>query len=280
MRRHRQGFWSRTFLVRIPLLLFGFWTVFPMYWMLRTSLMDDKINQQVPLQYIPWPITFEYYQKTWRELALGQLFTNSLIVAAGSGLLALLFAFLSAYALARYRFRLKGALMLGLAGTQMIPVVIIVVPLFVVFSRMGVANSLLGLIIGESILAIPFSSLMMKQFYEQISSELDEAAMVDGCTRLGAIFRVVMPLTLPGIVAIAIFNFINSWNAMLLPIVLISSQDKMTLPPGLLTMKDQFVFSWGTHAAGAMVAIIPTLILFAMIQRYLIGGLSAGSVKG
>ena len=276
----RRSLLAHTLLVRLPLLSFGVWTAFPMYWMLRTSLMSDNLNQKTPLQYVPWPLTFEYYQSTWRNLALGQLFFNSLVVAVFSGIIALALAFLSAYALARYRFRLKGAMMLGLAATQMIPSVVIIVPIFVLMTRLHLANTLYSLILADGFFAVPFSALMLKQFYEQIPAELDEAAMVDGCSRLGAMVRVIMPLTIPGVIAVAIFNFINSWNALLLPIVLITSQNKMTLQPGLLTVRDQYVFSWATHAVGAMVAVIPSLLLFAFIQKYLISGLSSGSVKG
>ncbi|MBI2941901.1 MAG: carbohydrate ABC transporter permease [Chloroflexi bacterium] len=280
MRRRRRGLLAHTLLVRLPLLVFGAWTVFPMYWMLRTSLMSDALNQQVPLRYFPWPITLHYYADAVRGLSLGRLFLNSLIVSGGSGVLALALALLAAYALARYRFRLKAAILLGLAGTQMLPAVFVIVPIFVLFTQLRLANTLAGLLLAESFFAVPFSVLLLKQFYEQIPTELDEAAMVDGCGRLGAIVRVVMPLTLPGVVAVAIFNFINSWNALMLPIVLISSPERMTLPPGLLTLKDQYIFSWATHATGAMIAIVPSLILFTVIQKYLIGGLSAGSVKG
>jgi multiple sugar transport system permease protein len=279
-RRRRRGLLAHTLIVRVPLLLFGLWTLFPIYWMLRTSLMSDLSNQRIPLQYYPWPITFEYYVQSWTALSLGRLFLNSAVVAIGSCLLAMLLAMLSAYALSRYRFRLKAAIFLGLAGTQMIPVILIVVPLFVLFTQLGLVNTLTGLVIAHGILAVPFSALMMTQFYEQIPHDLDEAAMVDGCGRLGALVRVVMPLTLPGIVAVSIFNFINAWNELLLATILINSPDRMTLPVGLVTLKDQFIFSWGTHATGAMIAVIPTLILFGLIQRYLIGGLAAGSVKG
>lgn len=280
MRRRRRGRLVQTLVVRLPLVLFGVWTIFPIFWMLRTSLMSDTNNQRIPLQYVPWPITFDSYVQAWQNLAIGRLFLNSAYVAVGSCLLGLALAMFSAYALSRYRFGLKTAVMLGLAGTQMIPGVVIIVPLFVMFNQLGLVNTLTSLVLAHGLLAVPFSALMLKQFYEQIPSDLDDAAMVDGCSRLGALFRVVAPLTLPGIVAVSIFNFINSWNDLLLATILINSPERMTLPPGLMTLKDQFVFSWATHATGAIIAVVPTLILFAIIQKYLISGLAAGSVKG
>jgi len=264
----------------VPLLLFGLWTILPVYWMLRTSLMDDNLSQMVPLRYIPWPITMRNYAYAWKGLNLGRLFANSLFVSILAGCLGILLALLSAYCLARFRFRLKAAVMLGLAGTQMIPVVLVIVPYFVLFSRLRLVNSLSGLVIAYGLGRVPFSILMLKQFYEQLPADIDEAAMVDGCSRMGALLRVVMPLTLPGIVAVTIFNFITSWNELMLATVLISSPKLMTLPVGLSTLKDQFIFSWGTHATGAMIAIVPAFVLFAIIQRYLITGLASGSVKG
>ena len=280
MRRFRGGPVKRTFLVWIPLALFGVWTLFPIYWMTRTSLLSDSLSQQLPLRYLPWPITLENYVAAWNSLSIGRLVLNSLYVSLGSGLLALLLASLSAYALSRFRFRAKGATILALAMTQMIPMVLIIIPTFVVFTKLGLVNSLTGLVLAEGFLAAAFATLLLRQFYDQIPAQIDEAAMVDGCTRIGALFRVVMPLAIPGMVAVSVFNFINSWNSLLLPTVMLNDPSKFTLSPGLLTMKDQFVFSWGLQATGAVIAIIPSLIFFALVQRFLIGGIAAGSVKG
>jgi multiple sugar transport system permease protein len=261
-------------------LAFGIWTLFPLYWMLRTSLMSDNASTALPLAYLPIPLSFEHWLHAWQKLNLGGMIANSLLVSLSACTIALMLAFLAAYALARFAFRLKPIILVMLAATQMVPIVLIIVPTFVVITRLGAANSLFGLIAVEGLLAVPFSVLMLKQFYDQIPPDIDEAAMIDGCTRLGVLRHVIIPLSLPGLVAITVFNFINSWNELLMATVLLSDPALFTLPLGLVITKDAEVFSWGAHAVGALVAVAPTLVIFAFIQRWMIAGMAAGATKG
>lgn len=285
MRRYRQRKIiryqvSRTLFVRIPLLLFALFVLGPIYWILRTSLMYDADSIRRPLSYLPIPFTTSAYVKALTQLDLGRVFTNSLLVAFGSCLLGLFLVLLTAYSMSRFRFRGKMVIMLLLAATQMVPQVMVLVPYYVVFTSLRLIDTLWALIISEAIGIIPFSALMLKQFFDQVTPELDEAAMIDGCTRLSALFRIIMPLVVPGMVAVTIFNFISSWNSLMMAVVLISDPAKMTLPPRLMLLRDQYTFSWAVHAAGGVVNLVPAIILFAFIQKYLISGLTTGAVKG
>jgi multiple sugar transport system permease protein len=270
----------RTLLVRIPLLFFAIFVLGPIYWILRTSLMYDADSIRRPLSYLPIPITTNAYVMALTNLDLVRVFTNSLLVAAGSCVLGLFLVLLAAYSMSRFRFRGKMAVMLLLAATQMVPQVMVLVPYYVVFTALGLIDTLWALIISEAISVIPFSALMLKQFFDQITPELDEAAMIDGCTRFSALFLIIMPLVVPGMVAVTIFNFISSWNSLMMAVVLLNDPAKMTLPPRLMLLRDQYTFSWAVHAAGGVVNLVPAIILFAFIQKYLISGLTTGAVKG
>lgn len=280
VRRVVRGQLLRTLTLRLPLLAYGIFVLGPIYWIVRTSLMTDADSISLPLRYLPMPLTTDAFVLALSELDLVRVFTNSIVVAAGTCFLGLFLVLLTAYGMSRYAFRGKVVIMLLLAVTQMVPGVMVMIPYFVVFSKLGLIDTLWSIIIAQAIGVIPFSTLMLKQFFDQISLELDDAARIDGCTRLGVLFRVVMPLIMPGIVAITIFNFIQSWNALMLPIIMLNDPEKMTLPVRLMLLRDQYTFGWALHAAGGVVNLIPAIALFAMIQRHLISGLTAGAVKG
>jgi multiple sugar transport system permease protein len=270
----------RTIAIRLPLVLFGLFTLFPIYWLARSSFMTEGDLIAVPLRYLPLPFTLIHYQEAFQQMNMARVMLNSLIVAGGTCLLSLALMLLAAYALSRLRFRGKGLVLLLLVATQMLPQIMLLVPLFVMLRVAGLLDTLAGVILAELLGAIPFSALLLKQFFDQITSELDDAAMIDGCGRVQALALVIMPLILPGIVAVTIFNFINVWNALILPTILLIDPGNFTLPVALMLLRDRNTSVWGMQAAGGMLNLIPSLILFAIVQRYLISGLSSGAVKG
>jgi multiple sugar transport system permease protein len=271
---------TRTLFLRIPLLLYGVFVLGPIYWVVRTSFMANADAIRLPLRYLPLPFTAKAYVLALSELDLVRVFTNSLLVAGGTCILGLFLVLLTAYSMSRFTFWGKTAIMLLLAATQMVPGIMVMIPYYIVFGKLGLIDTLWSLIIAEAIGVIPFSTLMLKQFFDQVSSEIDDAAQIDGCTRVGALFRVIMPLIVPGIVAITIFNFLQSWNSLMMPVILLNDPAKMTLPARLMLLRDQYTFGWALHAAGGVVNLVPAIILFALIQRHLISGLTAGAVKG
>jgi multiple sugar transport system permease protein len=270
----------RTLVIRIPLVLFALFTLFPIYWLARSSFMTEADLIRVPVRYLPLPFSLLNYQEAIRQLNLWRVLFNSAVIAAGTAILSLVLMLVSAYALSRYRFRGKGLTLMLLVATQMLPQIMLLVPLFIILRVVGLLDTLFGVIAAELLGAIPFSALLLRQFFDQITPELDEAALIDGCNRLQALALIVVPLVLPGIVAVTIFNFINVWNGVLLPTILLIDPDNFTLPIALMLLRDRNTAVWGMQAAGGMLNLIPSLILFGIIQRYLISGLTSGAVKG
>lgn len=270
----------RTLILRIPLLLFALFTLFPIYWLARSSFMSEADLIRVPVRYLPLPFSLLNYQVALNEMNLVRVLVNSVVVASGTAILSLILMLMAAYALSRFSFGGKGVTLMLLVATQMLPQIMLLVPLFIILRTAGLLDTLIGLILAELLGAIPFSALLLKQFFDQITPELDEAAMIDGCNRVQALWLIVTPLVLPGIVAVTIFNFINVWNAVLLPTILLINPEHYTLPIALMLLRDRNTSVWGMQAAGGMLNLIPSLILFGIIQRYLISGLTSGAVKG
>ena len=189
------------------------------------------------------------------------------------------FSILSAYALSRYKFKGKKAFLLILLITQMFPGVMLIVPLFIIFNRMGLIGSLWSLIFSYTAIQVPFNVILMKNFVDGVPVEIEEAGMVDGCNRIGIIMRIVFPLLIPGIIAIATFAFMGSWNEFIFPIMFINKQDKFVISVGLSYLIGQNITYFGALAAGSLIAISVPIVLFGFFQKYIVRGLSEGAVK-
>jgi multiple sugar transport system permease protein len=183
------------------------------------------------------------------------------------------------YALSRYRFKGKKAFLLLLLCTQFVPGAMLIIPLFIIFKNLGLISNPLSLIIAYTTFQIPFNSILMNGFISNVPVQLEEAAMVDGCSRLQAIRHVIFPLLLPGIVATGVFTFIYAWNEFLFAFMLTNKAANFTLSVGLSYMMGEFNINYGALAAGSVIALVPAIIMFAYAQRYLVNGLG-GAVKG
>ena len=170
--------------------------------------------------------------------------------------------------------------MIMLLCTQFVPGAMLLIPLFMIFKQLGLTSNLLALIITYSTFQLPFNSLLMSGFISNIPEALEEAAMVDGCSRLKAIFLIIFPILLPGIVATTVFTFINAWNEFLFALMFISKPALFTLPVGLRYMQGEFDIHYGALAAGSLISLLPAVILFAFVQKYLVQGMGSGAVKG
>lgn len=272
-RRHLQrvGRWQ----IYVPLGLYLLFTLVPFYWMVVFAVRPRGSSALVP-----WPITFENFETVWTGLGFGVFFANSLKVGVASLIVTTVIALTGGYALARYGFRGRTAFLVALLCTQFIPGAMMLIPLFEIFRTLGLVNSLWSLVIAESVFQLPLSLILLSGFIRNIPLELEEAAWVDGCSRMRGFLVVVLPLLRPALVAVGSFAFIHSWNNFLFALMFVSAQDKYTIPVGLAFTLGEFSVDFGALAAGGVVAAVPVVLVFAVIQRYLVQGLSAGAVKG
>ena len=259
---------------------FLLFTLFPIYWLLNSALKSPSELFTFPPRYWPTSPTLANFIEAIFETRLGRLYWNSLWISGLTCLVIMVLIVFAGYAMARFRFRGKNLVLLLFLLAQMLPAVVLLIPLFTIFRVLHIINNPLSLVITYTFTWLPFSVLMMRAFFSTIPVELDEAAMVDGCTRTSAMWRVVLPVALPGLVATTIFSFINAWNEMIYAVVFISSSRLQTLPVGLRSMIDENRQDYGLMLAVAFLALVPSLIMFGYIQRFLTQGLAAGAVKG
>jgi multiple sugar transport system permease protein len=263
-----------------PLTAFLLFTLFPVYWLVNSSLKGAGELFTFPPRYWPAAATVGNYLDAVRQTRLAALYLNSLWISSVTCLALMALIVFSGYAMARFRFRGKAWLVALFLLAQVLPHVVLLLPFFTMFKVAGLINSRLALVIAYTVITLPFSVLTMRGFFAAIPVELDEAAMVDGCGRSGALFRVVLPAALPGLVATSINGFINAWNELILAVVLINSPGLQTLPVGLSSLIDENRTEYGMLMAVAVLSLVPSLLFFGWIQRYLTTGLSAGAVKG
>ncbi|MCF6467680.1 carbohydrate ABC transporter permease [Nonomuraea sp. MG754425] len=261
--------------IYLPLALYLLFTLVPFYWMLVFAFRPAGSTAIVP-----WPITFEHFDTVWNGMGFAVFFRNSLMVGVASLVATTVVALAGGYALARYAFRGRGAFMIGMLCTQFIPGALMIIPLFEIFRTLGLTNSLWSLVIAETVFQLPLSLILISGFIRNIPYELEQAAWVDGCSRLRGFLAIVLPLLRPALVAVGSFAFIHSWNNFLFALMFINDQEKFTVPVGLAYNLGENSVDFGALAAGGVVAALPVVIVFAFIQRYLVQGMSAGAVKG
>jgi len=256
--------------------------VAPVYWMLTISLKSEVDQFAVPPRWIGFSPTLAHYYDAFFARSFGRYLFTSATVAILSTICAVALGTLAAYALARFKLRaqLDRRLSLWILSTRMFPPIVTAVPLFLMMRDLGLLNTIAGLVIVYTALNLPFVVWMMRGFFRELPRELEEAAMVDGDSRLGALRRVILPLVTPGLAATAVFCLIVSWNEFLLALVLTQTDASMTLPVGIAGRVTQYEIKWGVMSAAGVVAMIPILVFAMSVQRYLVRGLSLGAVKG
>lgn len=271
---------TRWFSLYFPLAIVLAFTLFPFYWTLNIALKREGDIMKVPIKYLPSPATFQNFIETWNTVGFGVYFRNSMIVAFISVIFIVLFAILIGYALSRFKFRGKRLFVMLLLCTQFVPGVMLLIPLFMIFKSLGLISNLGSLVIGYTTFQLPFNAILMRGFIQNVPYEIEEAAMVDGCNRIQGIYHVILPILLPGIVATAAFAFISCWNEFIFALMFISRNDSFTIPVALNSMQGEYDINYGYLAAGSIIAMIPPFLMFTYVQKYLVQGLSAGSVKG
>jgi ABC-type glycerol-3-phosphate transport system permease component len=260
--------------------IYIFITLVPLIWVFSTSLKSNDVAVSLPPKILPSDPTIENYIFVITEPRLLHSLINSLLVSLGSTGLSVLISALGGYAFARFKFRGKNILLSIVLGLFMIPIIINIIPLYLMLSQIGLLNSIFTLMITFQILIIPLNIFLLKNYFETIPQELEEAALVDGCSRFGILRRIIIPLSTPGLAIASVLAFRFSWNEFLLPIVLSNRPDSLVFQVALYQFISIYRIEWGYLTAGINIALIPIVVLMLLFQKQLIQGLTAGSLKG
>jgi multiple sugar transport system permease protein len=251
---------------------------FPLYWMVVTSVKPYKeIFSRIPT-FLPQTLYFKHYVAIVQD-GLFRYYTNSVIVSVAATVLSVFVGVLAAYSLSHFRYRGQQLLSQLILYVYLFPGAVLFIPLLVVVNTLGLTDTLLALVVTYPVFGMPFATWVLAGYFATIPRELEEAARVDGCSRLGALVRVIIPVALPGIVSATVYCFLLSWNELLYSFTFISSKAKKTLPMWLSERILGDVFMWGELMAGAILMLIPIVLIYALGQKYLVRGLTAGAVK-
>jgi len=254
--------------------------LFPIYWMVSTALKPGKQILSLTPVWIPTQLTFDNFQSAIHVPFFWNDVVNSLTVVLTVVGISIVVSFLAAVAVARFGFRGRTAFIVMVIGVQMVPLNALVIPIYLLLDSVNQVDSLLGVIAYYLAVVLPFMVWTLRGFVHNIPPDLEEAAMVDGASRVGAFMRIVFPLVAPGLVATAIFGFIQAWNEYIIAYVLLSSSSKQTLTIWLASFTTQHGTDWGGLMAGATLTSLPVVVFFLLVQRRVTGGLTAGAVKG
>jgi len=272
-------FFTERILIYGLIAIFLFITLFPLVWVLSTSFKPNEEAINFPPKFLPEKVTFNNYVFVLTDPGLVRSLINSFVVSVGSTALSVVVSALGGYAFARFEFKGKNLIMSIILGLFMIPVVINIVPLYTMLSNIGMLNSPMGLILTFQILIIPLNILLFKNYFETIPKELEEAALIDGCSRLGVLKRITIPLSTPGFAIAAVLSFRFSWNEFILPIVLANRPDSVVFQVALYQFISLYRIQWGYLTAGITLAIIPVLVLMLSFQKQMIKGLTIGAIR-
>ncbi len=265
--------------------LFGFTVlcaglvVFPYYWMIVSSVSPASMFEWPPHLW-PRTISLDAYRRIFTQRPVFVWLQNTAVVAASTSILCTVVSINAGYAISRFRGRLTRGFSVFVLFSQMLPAALLVVPLYVIFRQLGLYNSLVGLAIADTAFTLPLATWLMRGFFDRIPRELEQQAEVDGCTRLGAFYRVTLPLAVPGLVVVTVFSFISGWDEFFLARTLIASQDNWVLSVGLTSFESQYAIAWDEMMAASVVFALPVAAFFLVVQRYLVEGMTSGALKG
>ena len=253
---------------------------FPAVWILLTSLKTEAELVSKPITWWPHDPTLANYVQAFTDQPLLRYLGNSFAVAVLSTILSLFVASLAAYAIARLNLRHRRLILTCIVASSMFPLVTLLVPIFQTMRSLNLLNTYTALVLPYTVLNLPVCTLVLVSFFQSIPKDLENAAMIDGCTRLGALWRVVVPLAAPGVFTAGILAFVNAWDEFLLALSLNASASMRTLPVGITLYQGEFTFPWPIISAALVVAIVPVAVLIALFQERVVGGLTQGGLKG
>jgi multiple sugar transport system permease protein len=254
--------------------------LFPLYWTFKISVTPQSLLYTRGVTLLPAGFTLDSYWKVLRASDFPRYFLNSVLVSSATAAAVTLIASAAGYALSRFRFRGKTGVAFILLLTQTFPLVMVIPPIYRMMAQLGLLDTLAGLIVIYTAFNVAFATFLMRSFFDAIPPDLEEAAMIDGCSRPQALRLVIMPLALPGIGATLGFVFTAAWSELLFALMLVNSEKSKTFAAGLLGFIGRFAVDWGQMMAASVLALIPACLFFAVLQRYLVAGLTAGAIKG
>ena len=255
--------------------------LFPVYWMINCSLQHTNVIMTVPPTFFPTNPTLENFAKIFSNASYLRYFKNSFIVAFGTIAVVLMVSIPASFALSRYNFPGKHAIMSAISSVQMFPTVVILITLYGFYNKWGLLDTYRGLILADTTFALPLAITLLKSFYDTISKSIDEAARIDGANRLQILLSILLPLIIPGLVAVGIYTFLNSWDDYLMSLTIMKSNEMRTLPVGIAqSFLGEYSNDYGGLMAFAVAGSLPIVILFVFFQKYLVSGMTAGAVKG
>ncbi len=269
----------RALTLHLPMLAIVLFAIGPYLWMLLTSIRPEATLFSPQRTLLPEALTPANYLRLFTKTTFAVNLLHSLVVALGTVVVGLALSLTAAYAFSRFRFAGRRLLMMTFLLINMFPLILLIIPLFITMRVLGILDTHIALVLAHSTFSIPFATWMMTSYFDAIPRSLDEAAMVDGCTPLGAMFKVVLPLAMPGVIATGIYIFITSWNEYLYASVL-AGQEVRTLTVAVQTLIGEYEIAWGLLTAGGVVGALPVTLLFMAIQQRLIAGMTQGAVKG
>ncbi len=275
----RRSLWVKAVLL-IGIVVLVFVCMFPFLWMALSSVKTLGELYTVPPVWLPKVPTLQNYAKVLFESNIPRYFVNSTVISLGATAIALILAVFASYGFARFRFRGKVAYQAFILVGQLLPTAAIIVPLFITLRILGLVNTYLGLILVYMIITLPLSVWMLTSYFKAIPVELEEAAIIDGASRLGVLFRITLPLSAPGIVAIVVYAFVTTWNEFIFALVLAQDYRVKTLPIGIAEFTTEFNTDWGAVMAASLLMTAPIAIMFFIMQKMFVGGLTAGALKG
>lgn len=252
----------------------------PFVWMAISSVTSTRELYSVPPHWLPHAPTLDHYRTVLWASNIPRYFLNSVVISLGSTAIALVLAVFASYGFARFRFRGRRAAQAFVLVGQLLPTAAIVVPLFVILQTLGLVNTYLGLILVYTILTLPLAVWMLTSYFRAIPVELEEAAIMDGASRLAILVRITLPLSLPGVVAVVVYAFVTTWNEFIFALVFAQDASVKTLPIGIAEFMGEFTTDWGAVMAASLIMTLPIVIAFLLLQRLFVGGLAAGAIKG
>lgn len=270
----------KTVLTYVFLVVMVIIAVFPIVWMIDSSLKGTSEIYSSPPTFSIHKVTLENYIRVLFHSGIPRAFLNSVIVSVTATATTLVLGCLAGYGFSRYRFKGRKMLYVGLLYGQMMPAVVLIIPVYLVFSRIGLIDSYFSLILPDVAITVPLATLMLKSFFDGVPVELEDAARIDGATKIGILWKIIIPIAKPGLVSVAIYTFLSTWEEFIFALNLTNSASIRTLPIAINMFKGEFVIDWGAIMSSGAVISLPVILLFVLCNKVFVKGLAEGGVKG